>query len=201
MQGAQTANVQAECHDLLSQLDQRLQVHSVRQMQSIADADARRAVDEAKAILQEVEANTHSRQLQWRGEKLAEAELHLNRIDKLCSIAIQNEARQVLEAIRRQAIAFRTQQAREYNLWAIGNLEQSIADFKRAKGWFNDNEEEFMKTLREKVGRIDPQHLHPVTYSLFAEMFQKFLSELNPDQKVKVTRAVETTERKPLSDF
>jgi hypothetical protein len=202
LQGAgDQTTFQAACQDVLSQLDQRLQINSIRQMQTIAEVDARKAVSDAKAILDDLKKNSASKSYQWRGGKLAEAELHLNAIDRLCSIAIQNETRQLVESIRKDAIKYRAQQSREYNLWAIGVLEASIADYKKAKGWFNDDEDAFMKTMREKVGQIDPQHLHPVTYSLFAEMFMKFLGELDPPQKVAVTQAVETGDKKPLSDF
>ena len=201
LQGADLAADQAACQDLLSQIDQRLQVLSVRQMQTIADADAKRAITDARSVLEAVEKSTELKTGQARGAKLAEAEIGLNQIDRLCSTACQIEASQLLETVRRRALGLRTQQTREYNLWAIQMLEESIGDFARAKGWFNDDEEAFKKVLGEKVGRIDPQFLHPVTYSLFADMFQKFLSELDASDKVAVTRVVEEMPRRPLSDF
>lgn len=201
LQGAEATQMQSACQELLSQIDQRLQVNSIRQLQTIADADAKKAIDDSRVILSDLKKNGASKTYQWCGGKLAEAEVYLNKIDRLCSVAIQTETHDLLESIRRDAIAFRAQQARAYNLWAIGVLEESVSDYKKAKGWFNDDEEAFMKTMREKVGQIDPQHLHPITYSLFAELFQKFLGELEPSQKVTVTRAVESAERRPLSDF
>lgn len=201
VQGAEDIKLQAACQDLLTQLDQRLQVSALRQMQTIADADAKNAIDEARRKLDVLQQKNKSESRQHFGETLAAAERLLLRIDRLCSTGIQDEAHGLLECIRAQVVILRTEQLREYNLWAIGVLEESIADYKKAKGILDDDEQAFMTALREKIGRIDPQHLHPVTHSLFAEMFQKLLSELDPDQKIAATRAVESAERRPLSDF
>ncbi|MCE9604659.1 MAG: hypothetical protein K8U03_07115 [Planctomycetia bacterium] len=201
LQGSDLTAEQAACQGLLAQLERRIQVLSIRQMQTIADADAKKAIAEARSILELIDKDTSIKTGHARGRKLAEAEIGLNQIDRLCSTACQIEANQLLEEIRRRAIAQRTQQTRDYNLWAIKMLEESIGDYAKAKGWFNDDEEAFKKVLGEKVGRIDPQLLHPVTYSLFADMFQKFLSELSSSDKVAVTRVVEEMQRRPLSDF
>ena len=63
-----------------------------------------------------------------------------------------------------------------------------------------DDEEAFKKILREKVGAIDTNHLHPATYALFTEMFQKLFSELSNEDRVEITHVIELAEKRRLTD-
>ena len=185
---------------LLGEIDRRLQIKSLHEMQAIADADAAQSLKQAKMLLETGRASVKEEKFQTAGEKLAEAELVLGAVDRLASVDVQLKARKLADEIRREAIAIRSQQERKYNLWAICQLEQSIADYKKAAGFFNDDEEAFKKILREKVGAIDTNHLHPATYALFTEMFQKLFSELSNEDRVEITHVIELAEKRRLTD-
>jgi hypothetical protein len=203
LDGAEITQVQAGCDELVAQLDQRLQIQSIRQMQHIADADARDDLSKVDGILQEIDSKYSGSTYQWCGERLVEAETRLNRIDKLCSQQVQEQCRKRQEDIRKRALKYRISQQKEYNLWAIGVLQEAIKGHSEATPWYWKNDREKLKTIiSDRIGEIDPQHLHPVTHALFAEMFQKVLTDLKDnDLKVEVTRNVEQKPKKPISDF
>ena len=201
LNGASVEKVAARCEELLLNLDQRLQVMSVRQMQEIADADAIKELQTAKGIFTKMLNESTGNTWQWCGEQTAEAEQHVLRIDRLCSAEMQLQARHLLQKYRKDALESKAGQQRAYNRWAIGVLEDSMKQYKDAKGIFKDDKDRLKQILAEKVGEIDPANLHPVTLALFTEMYQKILSDLKDDQKVEVTRAVQEKMKKPLSDF
>lgn len=183
----------------LGELDRRLQIQSLRETQSIADADAKQILDKATKIMATANDLANAAKHQAAGEKLAEAELVLGSIDRLASLSIQKQVRKLSADIRGRAIAVRSRQERDYNLWAIEQLEKSIADYKKAVGYFRDDKEAFKKILREQVGVIDPQHLHPATYALFSEMFQKLFSELTNEERAEITKVIEETQKRRLA--
>lgn len=198
------APLQADCEAVISEIDQRLQVLSIRQMQQIADVDAKRAIEKATAKLDEIAADQQIyqyRYYQWRGEKLAEAEVALSAVDRLCSEEMQRESRRYLEGIRRDAVTYRIGQQREYNLWAIRVLEAASSEFDAARGIIWSDKEALKRIISDRLGEIDAQHLHPVTHALFTEMYQKILAQLSNDLKVEVTRHVELKTKKPIADF
>lgn len=203
LDGGDAEGLLGRCRSLLAQLDQRLQVRSVREMQMIADVEGRQALEAARVLYGEAQEFRSDRNRTWQsaGEKLVAAELQLARIDRLASLALMEETRALAETIKKDSLVYRANQQRRYNLWAIQQLEESIGDFRKAQGILNDNEDAFMEILENKIGQIDPQHLHPVTHSLFSEMYQKLIAELDNDSRVEITRAIESADRKPLSDF
>lgn len=185
---------------LLGEVDRRVQVKSIHEMQTIADTDAAQSLEKAKKLVAVAHETTKQEKFQAAGEKLAEAELVLGTVDRLASITVQLQARKLTDEIRREALAVRSQQERRYNLWAICQLEQSIADYKKASSIWNDDEVAFKKILREKVGTIDPNHLHPATHALFTEMFQKLFGELSNEDRVEITRVIELAEKRRITD-
>lgn len=201
LDGAEVVKAQAACEGIVTQLDQRLQVLSIREMQQIADADAVNALDVVDKVFAEIEKNYKDWTYHHCGEKLAEAEAHLSRIDRLCSLEMQRKALDRQQKIRKDALYYRTHQQKKYNLWAIGVLEDAMAEYQKNKGYFKDDKDGLKKILAESLGEVDSQYLHPVTHALFTEMFQKILSDLNNDMKVEATRAVEEAEKRPISKY
>ncbi len=172
----------------------------------MADADAIEAVSRVDTILKDIDEklkNPEDVKYQWCGERLVEAELLLNRIDRLCSQEIQEKARKFQEEIRKRALSYRVKQQQKYNVWAIKVLEDAMKAHSGATPWYWKNDRNKLKEIiSDHLGEIDSQHLHPVTHALFTEMFQKVLSDLKDnDLKVEVTRNVEMKEKKGLSDF
>lgn len=200
VRGHHDQELQTASRGLLSEVDRRLQIKSLHEMQAISDADAAHSLKRAVTLLETARASVKEGKFQSAGEKLAEAELVLGAIDRLASVDAQLKARKLADEIRRDALATRSQQERKYNLWAICQLEQSIADYKKAAGIFNDDEEALKRILRDKVGAIDSNHLHPATYALFTEMFQKLFSELSNEDRVEITRVIELAEKRRLTD-
>lgn len=206
----------------IAQLDQRLQVDAVRRVQTIADADAIQIVKAAKSLYDKacspnpaasttdaeepgqetsgaIDANDYT--YQAKGEKLAEAESLLARIDQLCSPALQTEARSLLLKVRAKAMEFRTLQQKAYNEWAVAALREALSEYRGGKGWVDDNEARFRRILRERIGAIDTSVLHPAVYSLYSELFQRIIHELGPNDQARVTRDMIESPRKMLSEF
>ena len=186
--------------ELCDQLDQFLQVRSLRAGQQLSDQEARNSLQLAQELLTKAKSSQKSRKFQAAGQSLAEAELLLGQVDRLSSLPVQKQARELGEQIAREAIGVRVQQQRMYNLWAITQLELSLADYKAAQGYFANDKEAFKKSLRERVGVIDPQLLHPATHALYTEMFQRLYSGLDNANRAEITKAIELTDKKPLSD-
>ena len=189
-----------EVRDLRDQLDRVFQVRSLHETQTISDKDATLALEQARRLLTTGRSLANDGKLRMAGEQLAEAELTLGTVDRLSSLAVQKQARKMADEIRREAIGFRVQQERLYNLWAIGQLEDSLADYEKALGWFKNDKEAFKKALREKVGVIDAQLLHPATHALYTEMFQKLYGGLANAERAEITKAIELSDKRPLSD-
>lgn len=189
-----------ETRDLRDQLDRLLQVRSLHETQTISDKDANQSLEQARRLLAKARSLAKDGKLQTAGEQLAEAELILGTVDRLSSLDVQKQVRKTADEIRREAIGLRVQQERFYNLWAIGQLEDSLADYEKALGWFKNDKEAFKKALREKVGVIDAQALHPATHALYTEMFQKLYGGLSNVERAEITKAIELADKRPLSD-
>jgi hypothetical protein len=200
--GPDIVRMEADCDGLLAELEQRIQVLSIRKMQQVADGDAVWVLKRVDAILQEIDKATESK-CQWRGEKLAEGEALLFRIDRLCSEEMQTESRKRQEDIRKRAVKYRVQQQALYNAWAIDVLEQAMKEHSAATPWYWLKDRGKLKEIiSDRLGEIDSQHLHPVTHALFTELFQKILNGLGDNNlKIEVTKNVEQKEKKALSDF
>lgn len=201
---ALTAEPLESLREIISQLDERLQVDAIRRVQTIADADAIQLVEHAKQLLLNAtkpESQKDSPTFQQRGELLAQAEVLLSRVDQLCSAQVRQDTQILLQQLRKHAVVYRVLQQKAYNQWAVAVLEEALALYQDGKGWVYDNEGRFRRVLRDKVGQIDPSLLHPAVYALYSDMFHRLMKELVPKQQAVITADILKSKHKELSEF
>lgn len=201
----------AKLQGLQSRLDRRLEELSLSALQRTADSQTNEVLSKLENLLRKAREDVRRKRqgksgtedLLWQdiGRDLVEAELVATGIHPMASPDLQARASKSITELRKESVAVRAEQQASYNDWAISKIKTAISKYRGAKGWTNDDEEKFMETVREELGPIEPQYLHPAVSTLFSEMYQKLISELSEQQKIAATEAVESAEKLSLESF
>ena len=207
--GGQADRNLSETETLLSDLGTRLEKLSISALRAEADSQTERVLADVRGILdgvskgREAKLNDGVAEPSWQslGDRLVEAELLAGGVHPLSSESLRREAQETLSRLRKEAVAVRAGQQSAYNDWAVDRIKEAIEDYNAGVGLFNDDEGRFASALGNRLGPIEPRHLHPAVSTLYGEIYQKLISELDEKQKVRATEAVERKAKRALEEF